>query len=189
MRQQQKLLFAFSCQPVPYLLYPILCYRFDVFGLEGIHLSDAGDDIYIRRLASKRRSEPDPVADVQHQEDGERNVRSQKVPHAPLARKKDREAICQCQNDQNQQRDVRCVWLERSLVRKALEQVAELHGLTESEVCDDADDPGNETTDGGDVDKPVKGHRARFTHTEEGQQADCPGCQYRVVGHTQLSGL
>lgn len=80
-------------KPEPRPLEHILRHALDLQLSQLIHLLLSGDDIDLRDGNGKRRAEPDLVSGVQHDEDGQRDIRREEVRHVELAWPEDLEAV------------------------------------------------------------------------------------------------
>ena len=128
------------------------------------------------------------MSDVQHQEDGQRDVRGEEVRHVELARPKDLEAVGDGQERHDDKHNVCRVWLEWRAVWEGVQQAVVLERGAEAQVCDHDDDPGDEARDCADVDEPVEHRGARVGHVEVCQQREHPCEEHRDVRDTVLVG-
>lgn len=129
------------------------------------------------------------MAEVEDQEDGQRNVRGQEVRDAPVRREEDGKAVGDGQQGDDEQGVVRSVGLEASFEGEGVEQSSELHGSAEPEVGDQADDPGDETADGRNVAEPVEDHGSAVADVEEGEESESPSGEDCEVGNSLLGGV
>lgn len=98
-------------KPEPRPLEHILRHALDLLRSQLIHLLLAGDDVNLRDGDSEGRAEPDLVPDVQHEEDGQRDIRGEEVGHVELAGPEDLEAVGDGEERYNDEHNVRRVRL------------------------------------------------------------------------------